>query len=491
MRELGPVKEPEDEKQPKKKSPKTGFLASWLRNRETGEGDAKLDESDLVDPEKDALFNDGFSKRWHKLFSGLPIDDTTLTTAATSDDSSTDLLLDNARQEINKSAHSTSELKKVVGEQQGADSLTDKEVTAQVPVSHPSSPKADPLDDAMEYEDLSEPKKPKGLAGKSRKTDTMSPSELESLASTEPADAKTTPTEDFIPRVDPSEYAHQHDTEDNVDAPGAPTKGYRGLLVVDHSEDEQKSAPKAQQPELVLPSVIRATEPEKTSHHPSSPTLQTNQTQISYSGNTYSSPRLDRHVQALIDRPASAEVTSLIDTISEMNRRQSDIEQNYLKTSQNSVPKPPPPITLESTSSIPPIKPANIEKPSGAVSVGNILDSRRGSVETTALEASNPASNTPEINTTTPIIDSTIQDELDKHPSFEPKPTIPTPSVGPMPLSPPPPLYTPPAARPTPASPMITNIPIIEPTRYQLAMRRGIISGLALSGAVLLGYLFG
>lgn len=559
MRELGPVKEPDDEKSPKKKALKGGFLASWMRRENSGEPDAKLDEQDLVDPEQDALFNDGFSKRWHKLFSGtMPADDTSAALPVTDDQTTSEpkksetqitetktvaeesvedaeSMANEAREQVMKAAKSAEELKGEVEVQHDADNLTDKEITAAVPANPPirttkkgkkQKPAPEPIDFDV-FADKDETPRP----ASSKVVD------FEDIESTPPVSATDLPqlkdnadslainvnpmhTGDPFPRVDPTEYAHQTDPEDNVDAPGAPTKGYRGLLVIDHPDRPATVSAKPvsppptlpPQPEAFLPAVtapvvtpasgMPASSPSYVLP-PKDPTAWPNPKHSRpVAGGSYTGPRLDRQLQAIIDRPVSPELTQLVDTISELNRQQS--EQHRAAQAGNQ----PAALSHNETIAIPKSSVAQAEEP--VVVPQNTEDSDMNVADDALVSSQTRSKQTDGATPLGTILkESPLADKVAKpEPNIQPQPEIEAVSVqatpepasalappAPTPKPAPAPLYTPPAPRTQfsePAAAPRLNLPVLpQPSKYQIAMQRGILSGLAVSGAIIAAYLFG
>ncbi len=538
MRELGPVKEPEDEKAPKKKSLKGGFLASWMRRENSGEPDNKLDEQDLVDPEQDALFNDGFSKRWHKLFSGtMPVDDTSTADNTAADQKTDEVELDDkkpvepvaavveedsanmadeAREQVLKAAKSAQELKGEVEVQHDAGNLTDKEITANVPAKSSKhakdktdEPSAEPVDFDVFTSGKPKPKQPTEPLGyedieSTPEATSQELPELKDNADGVAINVSPIKTGDLFPRVDPVEYAHETDIEDNVEAPGAPTKGYRGLLVVDHPDraDRLAKTPPPSlppMPEAFLPE-IAAAPVDSTAKVVAMPLPAKGPSYVlppkdaakwpnplhSYpvAGGSYTPNKINRNVQSLIDRPASTELNALVDKIAATNR-----QHEAAQVTQQDKQVPEKSAVVQSP-----------EKSEGATAIGAILKDSplKAKVQPTAeqateepLEKPTPELVLPIAESDTPISEEVILSEpAAKAP--QPMPT-PLPAFRPEPA----PLYTPPSAKPLPAAPAFPtqpslNLPVLaQPGRYHMAMKRGILGGLAISGAVMMAYLFG
>jgi hypothetical protein len=559
MRELGPVKEPEDEKAPKKKPVKGGFLASWMRRENGGEPDAKLDEQDLVNPEQDALFNDGFSKRWHKLFSGtMPVDEPVATTKSDDDDTTTDTklatvdtpskthkssddkptsqkpdeaetaqvssLMDEAREQVRKAAKSAEELKGEVEVQHDADHLTDKEITATVPIKQSVAKELEAGSAAAAAEDFdvfsstadsdeqnAEPAADKTLDFEDMESTPAGSGEpLPPLKDTaDKAAINVFPAKEPFPRVDPSEFAHQTDVEDNVEAPGAPTKGYRGLLIVDHPDRAMPrvSVPPSlpPEPEAFLPEIAASM-----SAIPGTGLPQKSPAYILPSKDTAKWPnpaksrpvvggKLKRNVQAMIDRPASNEISAIVDKIAAFNRQN---ERHKIAAVPTSVL---PQSDADAITLTPASEPSAAhdtlkisETAEGAASVGSIIND---SPLAEKAKTHHPAAQEPLVpiepiqRVDEPELMHTIserQEDLASWPAtveatVEPETVSPAAPARPAPA----PLYNPPVMTEFPVQPSMQLPVLSQPDRYRLAMQRGILSGLAVSGAIMVAYLFG
>lgn len=447
MREKRASQEPDDETRPNKTASTGSFLASWLTGLERKEPNLKDTEADLDNPEEVGKKPDGFSRRWHKLFRGV-FGRPELVSKA--DDPRLEKLKDNAR----NAAYSSRDMAEIVAEGQTADHLSNREIVA------------------------AKPAKP----------------EWEALAS-EPVEA--------IPRVSPAEVKHEHEYEDNLEAPGAPTKGYRGLLKVDHS-DEVKSAKKtASVEESPLPHAESAAESSKKDDYilpkqPSKPLENYHYPKVS-ANSELSLPVIDRRVQSMIDRPAlilPPEVTSRMAAVHlkqpssgepvappespEMTSRpvaeaveagQQPTERAYeLSHESKDLPTSPPPADDPYQDSESEMEPTEQSAPTtGATPVGSILS-------TSPLYKA-PAARVPQTAT--------------KKPQIEPAPATPELKSTPQPI------YTPPTPTQRQVPPEIyapqssLEIPVLEEGRYRQAIINGFWGGIIISAITAIVYLFG
>lgn len=518
MNEIGPVKQPEDEKSPKKKSVKAGFLASWIKNREnSGEGDAVQNEADLANPEEDSQWNDGFSKRWHKLFSGNADDatddnqpdNTSYTVTSSTDepkpkaaeatekvadkpinDQKSESDLEAVRKQILEASKPSVELTKLVHDEQSADNLTGKEITANVP-SKSTVPPANTEQQANPDEKLAEnPDQTK---------------EVKTNATEVTATNKSTQEQpkELFPRVDPSEFNHLLDHEDNVDAPGAPTKGYRGLLVVDHDDDSKTKTtvePSSTEPQLNLPpiysqSTVVNNAPAhfaEANNYPNRPAYIA-PGPVSHTVSGTGGRKLDRQLQSLIDRPADTGISEAIIAVSD-----------YLKQSKQSASQVAPAAEEKPAQQQPESADEGVMKHDEPIIISAenpTMALEQKPVQSVLQTPSNPAetSDKPQVSEQVMPIKASeetsegavpLAEVIINSPLFQ-KATVATVHKPAAPA----PIYTPPKPSPviqpieTPKP--IMQIPVVDPGLYAQAARYGFVAGLLVTLVIGTVYLFG